>query len=272
MRQRGEEMTDTTMAWVIDELTIKTRVAIDRLIEHEPTEGYYLAFSGGKDSIVIYDLAVKSGIKFDAHFSMTTVDPDEVRSFIKNNYPGVIWERPKRSMFKMIEDKMMLPTRIIRYCCSELKEIGGRDRVVVTGVRRAESVNRKVRKIFEKSTRFANSWLLHPIVDWSDTDVWDYIKRNNLKYCSLYDEGKTRIGCIMCPMQGTKGMLKDKERFPKYYKAYLRAIDRMLIKLQKLGKRCEHGNTAEEVMHWWIHNKDYDHSSQQQVLSNEVSE
>jgi len=46
----------------------------------------------------------------------------------------------------------------------------------------------------------------------------------NLPYCSLYDEGKTRIGCIMCPMQGSKGMLIDAERYPKYYRAYLRAI------------------------------------------------
>ena len=46
----------------------KVQVAIMRLQQFQPPEGYYLAFSGGKDSVVLYDLAVKSGVKFDAHY------------------------------------------------------------------------------------------------------------------------------------------------------------------------------------------------------------
>jgi len=254
----------------MDELSIKTREAIQRIKDYEPTEGYYLAFSGGKDSTVIYDLAIKAGVKFDAHFCMTTVDPNEVRDFIKENYPDVAWTKPKKSMFKLIEDHGLLPTRIIRYCCRELKEMGGNGRtVVMTGVRHAESVRRAGRKMFEKSHVRKNTWFLHPIIDWSTLDVWDYINRNGLKHCSLYDEGKTRIGCIMCPMQGTKGMLHDKERFPKYYRAYLRAIDRMLKKLHQSGKQCEHGETAEDIMYWWIHNADVDHDTTQQQLAGE---
>lgn len=249
-----------------DELSIKIRTAIQLIKQYEPPEGYYLAFSGGKDSTVIFSLAQKAGVKFDAHFNMTTVDPNEVRDFIKENYPDVIWKRPKESMFKMIEKHGMLPTRIIRYCCRELKEVGGKGRVVMTGVRAAESVKRKKRREYEESKNTKGMFFLHPIFYWSNLDVWDYIRRNGLKYCSLYDEGKTRIGCIMCPMQGTKGMLLDKERFPKYYKAYLRAIGRMLITLKKKGKVCSHGETPEQIMYWWIHNVDGDMSTRQQAL------
>lgn len=249
-----------------DELTIKIRTAIQRIKEHEPPEGYYLAFSGGKDSTVIYDLAKKAGVKFDAHFNMTTVDPDEVRCFIRDNYPDIVWERPKTSMFQLIEKHGMLPTRIIRYCCRELKEMGGKGRLIMTGVRWQESVRRSGRGVFEKSTVKKETWFLHPIIDWSTLDVWDYIKRNGLKHCSLYDEGKTRIGCIMCPMQGTKGMLDDKERFPKYYRAYLRAIGRMLVTARKTGHEWKHGETPEQVMYWWIHNADEDKDTLQQQL------
>ena len=65
----------------------RVEVAVMRLQEFEPPEGYYLAFSGGKDSIVIYDLAVRAGVKFDAHYSLTTVDPPELVHFIKAEFP-----------------------------------------------------------------------------------------------------------------------------------------------------------------------------------------
>ncbi len=227
------------------------RIAIDRLMEHEPIEGYYLAFSGGKDSIVIFDLAVKSNVKFDAHYHFTTVDPPELVKFIKDNYPDVIWERPKKSMFKLIEGRGFPPTRQIRYCCSELKEYGGKHRTVITGVRREESTGRAERPIFHKDDRTTDKYMLNPIVDWKTKTVWDYIKQNNLKYCSLYDEGFDRLGCIMCPLQGSAQMIKEAERWPKFYRAYLRAFERGLIRAKERGKFVT--GTAEDMMKWWIH-------------------
>ena len=83
--------------------------------------GYWLAFSGGKDSQVIYELAKMSGVKFTAHFNMTTVDPPEVLNFIKLNYPDVIWHRAKLGMFGLIKKKHFLPTKRVRFCCEWLK-------------------------------------------------------------------------------------------------------------------------------------------------------
>ena len=70
----------------------KVQIAIDRLKAFEPKEGYYLAFSGGKDSQCIYHLDKMAGVKFDAHYSVTTVDPPELMRFIREQYPDVEWE------------------------------------------------------------------------------------------------------------------------------------------------------------------------------------
>lgn len=127
----------------------KVQVAIDRLKSFEPPEGYYLAFSGGKDSVVIKALADMAGVKYDAHYSLTTVDPPELVRFIKEKHPDVSIEPPKDkdgnyvSMWSLIRKKKIPPFRTTRYCCEVLKESSGYGRMTVTGVRWAESSNRK---------------------------------------------------------------------------------------------------------------------------------
>lgn len=127
----------------------KVELAIQRLKAFEPPEGYYVAFSGGKDSQCIYHLCKMAGVKFDAHYSVTSVDPPELVQFIKKNYPDVEFAVPhdkdgKRiSMWSLIPERLMPPTRVVRYCCQQLKETQGEGRVTVTGVRWAESANRK---------------------------------------------------------------------------------------------------------------------------------
>lgn len=132
-----------------DGLKTKLQASIDRLRAFEPEEGYYVAFSGGKDSQCIYELCKMAGVKFDAHYRVTGIDPPELVRFIKRQYPDVEFEIPKDNdgkritMWKLIEQKKMPPTRTVRYCCEHLKESGGTGRVTVTGVRWAESSNRK---------------------------------------------------------------------------------------------------------------------------------
>lgn len=128
----------------------KVENAIFRLKAFEPPEGYYVAFSGGKDSQCVYHLCKMAGVKFDAHYSVTSVDPPELVRFIKDKYPEVKFERRYNkegkpiTMWSLIPEKLMPPTRVVRYCCDVLKENnGGKYRYTLTGVRWAESANRK---------------------------------------------------------------------------------------------------------------------------------
>lgn len=121
----------------------KVQKAIDRLKAFEPAvEPYYLCYSGGKDSDCVRILADLAGVKHDIVHNLTTVDAPETVRYIKS-IPDVKIEMPKYSMWQLIEKKKIPPTRLIRYCCDELKEKGGKGRVKVTGVRWAESISRK---------------------------------------------------------------------------------------------------------------------------------
>ena len=123
----------------------KEKVAIERLKMFEPEknqEPYYLAYSGGKDSDTILILAQLAGVRFEAVHNHTTVDAPETVRYIRSK--GIVKvEYSERTMWQLIVDKLIPPTRLLRYCCSELKERGGEGRRVVTGVRWAESIKRK---------------------------------------------------------------------------------------------------------------------------------
>jgi len=240
-------LTEYTLEGKLD----KVKIAIGRLKMFEPPEGYYLAFSGGKDSQVIYEIAKLAGVKFDTHFNFTTVDPPELLKFIRENYPDVEWHRPEKTMFRLIIEKHFPPTRLVRYCCDYLKERGGDGRFVITGIRREESYKRSKRQMVHVCIKNKTKKFIHPIIDWTEKDVWEFIKSKKLKYCSLYNEGYTRIGCVLCPMQTVKGKLRDIERYPNFYKAYLKAFKEMLkiIKDRDLNTTWQN---EKDVMNWWL--------------------
>ena len=224
----------------------KIQVTIDRISEFEPPDGYYLAFSGGKDSVVLKAIADMAGVKYDAHMSLTTVDPPEVIKFIKQYHPDVIFEHPPVNMWKLIINHGMPPTRLIRYCCSELKETGGINRLVLTGIRWEESSKRKERQMVDLCRTDTRKRYLHPLIDWTEFEIWDFIREKKLPYCSLYDEGFKRIGCVMCPMASKKQRIWHISRFPNFYRAYLRTFDK-LVKEKKT-----HWESGQDVMNWWL--------------------
>ena len=275
----------------------KVQMAIDRLKAFEPEEGYIVADSGGKDSTCIVALAKMAGVKHQAVYNVTTVDPPELVRFVKTKHPDTRMEISHDkdgnalSMWNLIPTYKIPPTRKIRYCCEALKESQNKGRVTVTGVRRAESSNRKrnqgavtifgkgadripevqatdflstarggvvlnddndeVRRAVEVCYRTRKT-LVNPIIDWSDEDVWEFIRAEHLPYCELYDCGFKRLGCIGCPMGTGKGQARDFAAYPKYKELYLKAFQRMIDARNESGRvsRME-WSTPEEVMAWW---------------------
>ena len=226
----------------------KVQVAIMRIQEFEPPEGYYLAFSGGKDSITIYDLAVKAGVKFDAHYNMTGIDPPELVKFIRSNFPDVENHRPPESIWNLIQTHGM-PRRNGRWCCEKFKEIGGSGRFVITGIRWAESSRRRRRRMVEVCMADKTKVFIHPVIDWETSDVWDYIHSEHLPYCSLYDEGFKRLGCVLCPMTSREQAYRDIQRWPKIADAWKRAATRYWERQTPGMKRF---SSAEHFWQWWL--------------------
>lgn len=211
-----------------------------------------LRFSGGKDSVVVKRLFDLAGVPYVARFSKTTVDPPELLQFIREEYPDVIVEPPKISMFNLIIKKGFPPTRICRYCCQEFKERNvcgkGDDILTVTGVRTAESPKRRSRAKVEMCLAYQGVTFYHPIIKWSDEQVWDFIHAERIPYCRLYDEpGITRIGCVGCPLTSPDKIMSEFRRWPQFEKAYLWAFEKMLE-----GRHFDKWKTKWDVMDWYI--------------------
>ena len=226
--------------------------AIERLLEFEPAaltkspDGYYVAYSGGKDSDVILDLVSRSGVKYTAHHHLTTCDPPELVYHVRDQKDVVI-NKPALSMWALIRKRKMPPRRNARYCCQSLKEGGGKGRIVVTGVRWGESTRRSKRRMIETCYRNKTKQFLNVIIDWTTAEVWEYIRSRHIEYCKLYDEGFDRLGCILCPM--TRDVERQMKRWPKVAKAWEKAVKATFDpdKCVKFGFK-----NAEEYWQWWL--------------------
>lgn len=275
----------------------KEQKAIQALKMFEPEdEPYYLCYSGGKDSDVIRILAQLAGVKHEIVHNLTTVDAPETIAYVKT-IPNVIINKARwdngdhKTMWNLIPKKGMPPSRIMRYCCSELKEQGGKNRLRITGVRAAESRNRaenggEIKIIGKQKTtekylnqndieysktqkgglvlNFDNAdsrravehcfrtttTMINPILSWEESDVWAFLHHYGCESNPLYQCGKSRIGCIGCPMQNKRGMKNDFRKYPKYYYNYIKAFDKLVMVLnEKGGCRWQSG---EELMRWWV--------------------
>ena len=122
-------------------------------LSYDNENGYYLAFSGGKDSQALYHIAQLAGVRFHGHMNLTSVDPPEVIRFVKKNYPEVELIKPKKSIFQIAVEKQILPTMRVRWCCAEYKETAGAGKVTLIGIRKAESARRAKRNEVEINNR-----------------------------------------------------------------------------------------------------------------------
>lgn len=252
------------------------------------SERYYdkplmICYSGGKDSDVLVELALRSGIDFEVVNSHTTADAPETVRYIRQRFKelegkGVkctieypVYKGKRTSMWELIQIKKMPPTRLIRYCCAVLKETSGDGRAVATGVRWSESAQRKngrgiygdfnrhkderiiltndndkKRQLIERCQMRAKTFV-NPIIDWSETDVWDYLHDCNCSSNPLYQCGFDRVGCIGCPMASNKRYMEFR-RYPKYKELYIRAFDKMIAD-DPARYRWKNGR---ECFEWWM--------------------
>ena len=253
-------------------------------------------YSGGKDSDVMLELFQRSGILFEVQHSHTTADAPQTvyhirKVFKKLESKGVKCDidyhiQPDGhavTMWNLIPKKKMPPTRLVRYCCSELKESSCRKRMIATGVRWGESSSRKSREAFEvightkKAGIFVSdekmllsdsderrrlfehcelkaATVVNPIIDWTDKEIWEFIRQEHLDVNPLYQCGYDRVGCIGCPMAGRRTREKEFADFPKYKTAYIKAFERMLEAREAGGLETK-WKTGEEVFHWWMEDK-----------------
>lgn len=216
------------------------RRTIERIQEYakflKGGESFYFADSFGKDSCVVRDLLIRSGVPFETNHNITTCDPSELIRFGLTHHCEVIIHRPKTTFYKLCEKKGVPPTAVAPYCCDHLKERGGKGRFVITGIRWDESNSRSKKLMFSHCYNDPGKKILNPIIDWTGGDisgnplgdVWEYIHAFNVPYCSLYDEGMKRIGCILCPKSSLKAHLFEMKRFPYKARGLLRCFRRMV--------------------------------------------
>lgn len=249
--------------------------------------GYAVGYSGGKDSDVLVDLFIKSGCKFMVFHNHTTLDAPETVYHIRKKFK--LWEGmgipckifyPEQTFWSLCRKKRILPSRIIRFCCAELKEREIPELKFAThsfGVRRAESNKRAMyRNSIElrttkgysdkKTFHFDNTeevkasgacyqkkhFIVNPIAYWSDECLWDYIESEKIEVNPLYNEGFRRIGCVGCPMAG-KYRQEEFERYPKYKKMYIRLCDDIIAMRKENGLANKYNfKNGEEYFNFWL--------------------
>lgn len=267
----------------------KVQIAIQRIKDFEfkalqmSPDGYYVCDSGGKDSSVIKKLVEMSGVKYDVHHNLTTLDHPETVYFIHRekdryirggvnytiHYPNILLE-------DLVMKKKMLPTRLVRYCCEELKEHGGEGRFVILGVRRAESTKRKNSGIAETrdSRKEENLFFmndnddkrnfidqcmrskkiaLNPIVDWTDDEVWEFINTYKIPMNPLYKMGFKRVGCVGCPMSTRRK--QELEAMPKYKARWMRICEKLVKMYHETENHRFADADADALYKWWTQDR-----------------
>lgn len=222
-------------------------------------EPLQVAYSGGKDSDVILELAKMSGIEYRAIYKNTTIDPPGTIKHVKEN--GVEIRRPKDSFFSLMK-RYGYPNRMMRFCCGILKEYKILDNCVM-GIRRCESVKRSKR--YSEPTECRGSGKNHvnaiyPILDWSNEDELEFIEECGIKLHPLYyrEDGSIditkRLGCMCCPLIYHKKRLQQFKKYPGMVKAYLRCGNEYL-KSHPESKTAKHFS---DVYEWFVANAFFD--------------
>lgn len=260
------------------QVKIDRAIAFLQSIKLAEGEAIELAYSGGKDSDVILQLAKESGINFRAIYKNTTIDPPGTIKHVREM--GVEVVQPGKNFATLIKKKG-LPNRFRRFCCQNLKEYKILDKVII-GIRRSESGKRA--KLYKEPTqcRFFGSKkeknhvvAYYPILDWEDNDIESFIKDREIKLHSLYyrEDGSLdvtrRLGCMCCPLATTKKRIAEFKKNPNMVRFYINNLKRY-VKDHPLRK-------YKSVYEWFVRDvfykneSDFDQSQKKGLFPSEIN-
>lgn len=208
------------------------------LIVHYAGRKPAVSFSGGMDSLVALDLSIKAGVKI-AVFCNTSLEFPETLEYIRkikglyNDVEFIVLNPPID--FFSLSQKLLLPTRRIRWCCEVFKiaPLGkfAVDRGItsyITGLRRSEGYKRRQYKYVDRHPLIPTK-RLNPILNWTRLDVLEYINTYGLPVNPLYKLGYSRVGCWACPNYSTRNYWKKlKKTHPELYSKLLSFLERYM--------------------------------------------
>ncbi len=133
--------------------------------------------------------------------------------------------------------------------------------------------NRENAQMVEQCYR-TRSTTINPIIDWTDGEVWEFIKEYNIPYCCLYDQGFKRLGCIGCPMGSREQREMEFERYPKYKNLYMIAFQKMI---ENRGEGLRKQRTDEELYEVWMQGNepkkpDYSKQTAEDIMNGYLTE
>jgi len=258
-----------------------------------------VAFSGGKDSQVVYDLCKRSGVDFKAYFNHSFESCTTLR-FIRENYPDVIWRRDHEFGFIQnirVNHGGFLPTVQAAYCCKDYKHNPKYvDECSIVGVRKAESARRRSRTAIEvknksvlkknkaliddyfeehcQSTGAASVIQLKPIIDWNDDDVWNYIHAHGLPINPEYLNGSKRVGCIVCPKANFTSNAVNLIKFPKLIDTFILAREKGGINIDWMitSDNKDYSDDKVQYICRWLNHSFMPFTKKQEALYGKVKE
>ncbi|MGV8027423.1 MAG: phosphoadenosine phosphosulfate reductase family protein [Anaerolineaceae bacterium] len=231
------------MLEIIEQTTVKKILAIYEKYQSR-IDLFHIAFSGGKDSLVLLDLAKKAlpkgsfvvvfgdtGMEFPDTYDIVEkvhqeCEREEIPFYVAKSHLD-----PKES-WKLFGP----PSRVLRWCCSvhkstpqtlKLREITGKDDytgLAFVGVRSHESSTRAEYEYENYGKKQRGQYSHNPILEWTSAEVWLYTFANGLLINEAYRKGSARVGCICCPMGGGKASYTEHLNYPKESEVFLSRI------------------------------------------------